>query len=86
MKELSPNLLYAGIFDGHSSSMAADYVWANLETHMEYWLTQTSNLSTVLTNAFIELNNLLARHLTYYFLGQTSHLLLSMSDTSLTNF
>nr|KAG5709648.1 hypothetical protein BaRGS_027673 [Batillaria attramentaria] len=58
IKELKENLLYIGIFDGHGSSFAADYVMEYLEHHMTYWLSQTKNLRTVLHKSFIDVNNI----------------------------
>ncbi|KAK7501384.1 hypothetical protein BaRGS_00007509 [Batillaria attramentaria] len=69
IKELKENLLYIGIFDGHGSSFAADYVMEYLEHHMTYWLSQTKNLRTVLHKSFIDVNNVMTRHLAHYFIG-----------------
>lgn len=68
VKELESNLLYFGIFDGHSSSFAADYVWEFLEHHINYWLSKTDDLAEVLSKSFLDIHNLLARHLAYYFI------------------
>ena len=69
VKELENNLLYIGIFDGHSTAFAADYVVEYLEHHMRYWLSKTSSLELVLHKSFTDVHNVLARHLMHYFMG-----------------
>ncbi|XP_041486052.1 protein phosphatase 1K, mitochondrial-like isoform X2 [Lytechinus variegatus] len=63
IKELRPNLLYVGIFDGHAGSMAVDYVHHNLEFHLNFWLEREYDLQIVLKKAFEDLNNKLTRYL-----------------------
>lgn len=70
MKELEDNLLYIGIFDGHSNAFAADYVVEYLEHHIRYWLSKTPDLNEVLHKSFVDIHNVLARHLTHYFIGE----------------
>lgn len=71
-KELAPqSLLYFGIFDGHGGSYAVDYVCNNLENHMLYWLTQTSDLTKVLHQSFVDINNVLTRHIVHYHAGKS---------------
>ena len=74
VKELENNLLYVGIFDGHSSAFAADYVVEYLEHHIRYWLSKTSALDVVLHKSFLGIHNVLARHLTHYFMGESLRL------------
>ncbi|XP_046376609.1 protein phosphatase 1K, mitochondrial-like [Haliotis rufescens] len=70
-KELAPqSLLYFGMFDGHGGSYAVDYVCNNLENHMLYWLTQTSDLTKVLHQSFVDINNVLTRHIVHYHAGK----------------
>ncbi|BFZ15437.1 hypothetical protein BsWGS_18475 [Bradybaena similaris] len=66
VEELSPELMYFGIFDGHCGSYAAEYVADHLIDHLSFWLTKTSDLKSVLRNSFCDMHNLLARHLAYY--------------------
>ncbi|CAG5132844.1 unnamed protein product [Candidula unifasciata] len=66
VEELSSELLYFGIFDGHCGSLAAEYVSDHLIDHLSFWLTKTSDLKSVLRNSFCDVHNLLARHLLYY--------------------
>eukprot|EP00057_Strongylocentrotus_purpuratus_P022766 XP_011677240.1 PREDICTED: protein phosphatase 1K, mitochondrial [Strongylocentrotus purpuratus] len=67
IKELHPNLLYVGIFDGHAGSMAVDYVHHNLEFHLKFWLEREHDLQIVLKNAFEDLNNKLTRYLYFHY-------------------
>lgn len=69
VRELTENLLYIGIFDGHGSAFAADYAFQYLEHHLTYWLTQSKDLSKVLHKSFVDVHNVLSRHLAHYFLG-----------------
>ncbi|XP_013095385.2 protein phosphatase 1K, mitochondrial-like [Biomphalaria glabrata] len=66
LEELRPELLYFGIFDGHGGSYAAQYASDHLIDHLCYWMTQTEDLKEVLKRSFCDMNNLLARNLTYY--------------------
>lgn len=70
VKELTEQLIYIGIFDGHCTSFAADYVLEYLEHHINYWLSRTDKLETVLHKSFVEVNNVLARHLAFYFMSK----------------
>lgn len=63
VEELSPNLLYFGMFDGHAGTEVVDFVSQRMKKTINYWLTQTDNLERVLEQSFIDINNLLARHL-----------------------
>lgn len=69
IKELHPNLLYVGIFDGHAGSMAVDYVHHNLEFHLNFWLEREHDLQIVLKKAFEDLNNKLTRYLYFHYPG-----------------
>ncbi|PVD38558.1 hypothetical protein C0Q70_01174 [Pomacea canaliculata] len=69
VKELTEQLIYIGIFDGHCTSFAADYVLEYLEHHINYWLSRTDKLETVLYKSFVEVHNVLARHLAFYFMN-----------------
>ena len=66
IKELSSNLLYFAVFDGHGGSLCADFVSDNLENYINYWIRNGENdLEVVLENSFIEINNAFARYVTY---------------------
>ncbi|KAL8607572.1 hypothetical protein ACOMHN_003491 [Nucella lapillus] len=73
MKELASNLLYLGIFDGHGSSFAAQYVVDHLEHHLRYLLTTSTDLKRVLHRAFVDVHNVMARHLTHYFMDTDTY-------------
>ncbi|ESP04232.1 hypothetical protein LOTGIDRAFT_136567 [Lottia gigantea] len=66
IRELLPGLQYFAIFDGHGGAFAVDYVHQNLVNHILYWYPRLSSLSEVLTNSFININNLLSRHINTY--------------------
>lgn len=71
VEELNPNLLYFGIFDGHGGPMAADFVNNHMVDHLRFWLTKSSNLFEVLRNSFIDINNVLTRHISHYALNNS---------------
>ncbi|KAK3609154.1 hypothetical protein CHS0354_002133 [Potamilus streckersoni] len=66
VKQLTPDILYFGIFDGHGGPDVVDYACQHMEDHLCFELTQTDNLSKVLYRSFVNLNNVIARHLAYY--------------------
>ncbi|KAL4231005.1 Protein phosphatase 1K [Mactra antiquata] len=68
-EQISDDLMYFAIFDGHGGNTAVDFAQKFMLKHIEYWLTKTSNLFDVLHNSFIEVNNLLTRHIVTYSLG-----------------
>lgn len=69
IEQISDDLLYFAIFDGHGGDTAVNFVQKFMLRHIGYWLTKTSNLSEVLQNSFIEVNNLLTRHIVTYDIG-----------------
>ncbi|KAL5008766.1 hypothetical protein ScPMuIL_014347 [Solemya velum] len=64
--ELTPDILYFGIFDGHNGGLAADYTCQFLHQHIKFWMSQIKDLHRVLWNAFLDCHNVLARHLVFY--------------------
>ena len=68
--ELMPNVLYFGIYDGHGGALAADYASEEMEEHLRFWMRKEKDLSTVLNNAFIDLNNVFTRHVNTYCAGK----------------
>jgi len=66
IEELQSELLYFGLFDGHGGAYAADFMTEQMSRHLRFWLSQTSDLTLVLQNAFCDAQNLLARHLAFY--------------------
>ena len=67
VKELTPDLLYFAVFDGHGGSLCAQFCKLHLEEYIKYWLNikQEPDLEIVLMNSFIEINNAFARYITY---------------------
>ena len=65
VEELSPNLIYFGMFDGHSGTEVVDFVSQRMKKTITFWLTQTDNLEHALEHSFIDINNLLARHINF---------------------
>lgn len=63
VEKISDNLLYFAIFDGHGGATAVDFVQMFIQHHISYWLSRTNDLSEVLRNSFIDVNNMLTRHL-----------------------
>lgn len=72
VEELSDDLLYFAIFDGHGGATAVDFVHMFITHNIKFWLQKTSNLSEVLSNSFIDVNNLLTRHIALYDIEATS--------------
>ncbi|GFO18423.1 protein phosphatase 1k, mitochondrial-like [Plakobranchus ocellatus] len=68
IEELGPELLFFGMFDGHGGAFAVDFISIYMIDPISFWMTQTTNLSTVLQNSFCDLQNLLARHMAFYHL------------------
>lgn len=66
IQTLSSEILCFSIYDGHTSSVAVEYVSENMYRHIKFWLTRTSNLNEVLQQSFIDINNSLSRFLNFY--------------------
>ncbi|XP_053399739.1 protein phosphatase 1K, mitochondrial-like [Mercenaria mercenaria] len=66
IEQISDDLLYFAIFDGHGGATAVDFVQAYIQHHISHWLSRTTDLSEVLRNSFIDVNNLLTRHLFFF--------------------
>lgn len=70
IKKLSPTLLFFGIFDGHSGSLVADFVSTSIVDHIKYWLAREEDLTVVLRQSFVNLNNMVSRNLFFYSLDE----------------
>ncbi|XP_062618350.1 protein phosphatase 1K, mitochondrial-like [Saccostrea cucullata] len=69
VEKISPEILCFGIFDGHGGDLASEYVSQNLPYFIKHWLRQTDDLNEVLTQSFLDINNMLTRHLNFYYIG-----------------
>ncbi|XP_074653345.1 protein phosphatase 1K, mitochondrial-like [Tubulanus polymorphus] len=65
ISQLTPDVSYFAMFDGHGGAIAADFACDFLEDHIKFWMRDESNLLTVLKQSFIDLNNKLSRHMYY---------------------
>ncbi|XP_013415239.1 protein phosphatase 1K, mitochondrial-like [Lingula anatina] len=61
VSELTPDILYFAIFDGHGTAEAADFVHSRLEDHIKYWLQRTKDLQMVLKRSFVDVDNMFNR-------------------------
>ena len=75
IKELNSDILYFGMFDGHGGPLAVDFVNNHMEDHIKFWLTKSSDLFEVLRNSFIDINNVLTRHICHYDINSKLHFL-----------
>ena len=66
IKELNSDLVYFGIFDGHGGPLAVDFVNNHMEDHVRFWQSKSTDLLEVLRNSFIDVNNVLTRHIAHY--------------------
>ncbi|XP_071150705.1 protein phosphatase 1K, mitochondrial-like [Mytilus edulis] len=66
MEKISPTLLCFAVFDGHGGSVVSDFVSKVLTDHIKFWLLRETDLCLVLKQAFIDVNNMLARHSYFY--------------------
>ncbi|RWS03542.1 protein phosphatase 1K-like protein, partial [Dinothrombium tinctorium] len=65
-KQLKPDLLYFGVFDGHGGSACSQFVNENMHKYINYWLTKGhSDLEDILQRSFLEINNAFAHYSTY---------------------
>ena len=62
--ELSPDVLFLGVFDGHGGSFVVDFVQKNLPFYVKRFLDQgRCSLTTALRRSFIDCDMALAREL-----------------------
>lgn len=66
VERLTPEILCFGIFDGHGGELAADFVSTNIIHFIRHWLGRTEDLNRVLKHAYIDINNMLTRHMNFY--------------------
>ncbi|XP_030643776.1 protein phosphatase Mn(2+)-dependent 1K [Chanos chanos] len=63
LSEMTDNILYFAVFDGHGGTEAADFCHKYMEKHIKDAVAKEDNLELVLTRAFLEVDKALARHL-----------------------
>ncbi|XP_061573975.1 protein phosphatase 1K, mitochondrial [Cololabis saira] len=66
VSQLTDNILYFAVFDGHGGPEAADFCEKYMEKFIKDLLADGENLELVLTKAFLELDKAFARHLHFY--------------------
>jgi serine/threonine protein phosphatase PrpC len=69
VEKISPTLLCFAVFDGHGGSIVSDFVSKTIIDHIKFWLLKEHDLGVVLRQTFIDVNNMLARNLFFYSLG-----------------
>ncbi|XP_065307281.1 protein phosphatase Mn(2+)-dependent 1K-like [Dermacentor albipictus] len=66
VKELTPDLLYFAVFDGHGGSACADFCAEHMEAHIMYWVHRgQTDLQALLQSAFIDTNNSFAKYVSF---------------------
>ncbi|XP_029453810.1 protein phosphatase 1K, mitochondrial [Rhinatrema bivittatum] len=60
--QLAGGILYFAVYDGHGGAAAADFCNKLMEKYIEDMISQEQNLETVLTKAFLEIDQAFARH------------------------
>ncbi|XP_018517090.1 protein phosphatase 1K, mitochondrial isoform X1 [Lates calcarifer] len=63
VSQMTDNILYFAVFDGHGGPEAADFCEKYMEKFIKDLVAEESNLELVLTKAFLEVDKALAKHL-----------------------
>ncbi|XP_077460719.1 protein phosphatase Mn(2+)-dependent 1K [Stigmatopora argus] len=63
LSQITNNLIYFAVFDGHGGPGAADFCHRHMETFIKDLVADEGNLEVVLTRAFLEVDTALAEHL-----------------------
>ncbi|XP_046901128.1 protein phosphatase 1K, mitochondrial isoform X1 [Hypomesus transpacificus] len=63
VSQVTNNILYFAVFDGHGGPQAADFCDKYMEKYIKDLVAEEADLEVVLTTAFLELDKALARHL-----------------------
>ncbi|MBN3309451.1 PPM1K phosphatase, partial [Amia calva] len=61
--QLTDNILYFAVYDGHGGPAAADFCHKYMEKYIKDLVTEDENLERVLTEAFLEIDKALGRHI-----------------------
>ncbi|NWZ56588.1 protein phosphatase Mn(2+)-dependent 1K [Haliaeetus albicilla] len=60
--QLTEDILYFAVYDGHGGAAAADFCDKYMEKYIKEFLTEEENLENVLNKAFLEINKAYERH------------------------
>uniref|UniRef100_A0A8V0XGS1 Protein phosphatase, Mg2+/Mn2+ dependent 1K n=1 Tax=Gallus gallus TaxID=9031 RepID=A0A8V0XGS1_CHICK len=60
--QLTEDVLYFAVYDGHGGAAAADFCAKNMERYIKEFAAQEENLEKVLNDAFLEINKAYERH------------------------
>uniref|UniRef100_A0A8C4JGX3 Protein phosphatase, Mg2+/Mn2+ dependent 1K n=1 Tax=Dromaius novaehollandiae TaxID=8790 RepID=A0A8C4JGX3_DRONO len=60
--QLTEDILYFAVYDGHGGAAAADFCDKYMEKYIKEFLTQDENLENVLNKAFLEINKAYESH------------------------
>ncbi|KPP59727.1 protein phosphatase 1K, mitochondrial-like [Scleropages formosus] len=63
ISQLTDNILYFAVFDGHGGPLAADFCYKYMEKYIKDLVAKESNLELVLSKTFLEVDKALERHL-----------------------
>ncbi|XP_010886651.1 protein phosphatase 1K, mitochondrial [Esox lucius] len=63
ISQMTDNILYFAVFDGHGGPEAADFCDKYMEKYIRDFVAEENNLEVVLNKAFLEVDKALARHL-----------------------
>ncbi|KAI5616865.1 protein phosphatase 1K, mitochondrial, partial [Silurus asotus] len=63
VSQMTSDILYFAVFDGHAGAQAADFCHKYMEQHIKELVAKEDNLEVILTNAFLNVDKALARHL-----------------------
>ncbi|XP_060729044.1 protein phosphatase 1K, mitochondrial [Tachysurus vachellii] len=63
VSQMTNDILYFAVFDGHGGAQAADFCHKYMEQHIKELVEKEDNLEVVLTNAFLNVDKELAKHL-----------------------
>ncbi|KAG7333758.1 hypothetical protein KOW79_002165 [Hemibagrus wyckioides] len=63
VSQMTSDILYFAVFDGHGGAQAADFCHKYMEQHIKELVATEGNLEVVLTNAFLNVDRELEKHL-----------------------
>ncbi|XP_024115132.1 protein phosphatase 1K, mitochondrial [Oryzias melastigma] len=66
VSQMTENIHYFAVFDGHGGPEAADFCEKYMEKYIKSFLAEDDNLEMVLTKAFLEIDKAFAKHLHFF--------------------